>query len=186
MLFIATIIVIIGAVWLILRLWAIRKHNRILYTMYDYRREIMDLMRSDRIHDRVDKNDYRKLRRTLDNANLVIEDYERNQPSPVAFFKYIKQSGKQAFRADIRQSRLSLANNEEVKHQQKNLHRLLSWSVYYQTPAIFRNKSFLMFMLTLFGCKNNRKATAQPTTTYAEWVGTQVSNPRTKDFSAEL
>jgi len=186
MLILATIIVILGAIWLVTRLWAIRKHNRILYTMYNYRRDIMSLMRSDRIQENVDTNDYRKLRRTLDNANLVIEDFEKNEPSPVAFFQYIKHSGKQAFRADVRQSRLSLAENEEVKHQQKNLHRLLSWSVYYQTPAIFRNKSLVTFLLTAFGCQNNRKKKTQPPITYAEWVGTHVSSPLTKDFSAEI
>lgn len=184
MLIAATIIVIFGAVWLLMRLWAIHKHNRTLYTMYDYRREIMSLLRSDRIGASVDKNDYRKLRRTLDNTNLVIDDFEKNEPSPFAFFSYIKQSGKQAFRADIRQKRLSLAENEEVKHQQKNLHRLLSWSVYYQTPAIFRNKSLVTGLLTVFGCKNNRNT--PPKESYAEWVGTQVSQPLTKDFSAEI
>ena len=186
MLIIATIIVIIGAIGLVIRLWSIRKHNRILYTMYDYRRDIMDLMRSDRIETNVDKGDYRKLRRTLDNTNLVIDDFEKNKPSPIAFFKYIKHSGKQAFRADIRQQKLSLAENEEVKHQQNNLRRLLSWSVYYQTPALFRNKSLVTFLLTLFGCKNNRTTITQPKETYAEWIGTHVSNPLTKDFSAEL
>lgn len=184
MLLAATIIVIFGTVWLLLRLWAIHKHNHTLYTMYDYRRNIMELMRSDRMEENVNKNDYRKLRRTLDNANLVIDDFEKNEPSPLAFFQYIKQSGKQAFRADIRQQRLSLAENEEVKHHQKNLHRLLSWSVYYQTPAIFRNKSLVTFLLTIFGCKTSR--TTPPKESYAEWVGTQVSQPLTKDFSAEV
>lgn len=184
MLIAATIIVIFGAIWLLLRLLAIHKHNRTLYTMYDYRREIMNLMRSDRIGENVDIEDYKKLRRTLDNTNLIIDDFERNKPSTFAFFTYINQSGKHAFRADIRQQRLSMAENEEVKHQQKNLHRLLSWSVYYQTPMIFRNKPLVTFFLRVFGYKTNR--TTPPKQSYVEWVGIQVSQPVTKDFSAEL
>ena len=183
MLIIATIIVTLGAFWLLLQLWATYKHNRTLYTMYDYRREIMSLMRSDRIEQNIDKNDYRKLRRTLDNTNLVIEDFEKNRPSPWRFFNYIRHSGKQAFRADARQQRLPLADNEEVKHHQNNLRRLLSWSVYYQTPFIFRNKSLMTFLLTALGCKNK---STKPRETYAEWVGKHVSQPLTKDFSAEL
>ena len=184
MLIASLILVLIGAAWFVARLWAVRKHNRILYTMYDYRRDITSLMRSDRLESSIDRNDYRKLRRTLDNANLVIDDFEKNRPSLFDFVKYIKHSGKQAFRADVRQQRLSLAQNEEVKHHQKNLQRLLSWSVYYRTPMLFRNKSLLMFFLNLFGC--NRQKIATQKESYSEWMGRHVSEPLTKDFSAEL
>ena len=154
--------------------------------MYDYRREIMGLMRSDRLQQKVDQNDYRKLRRTLDNTNLVIEDFEKNKPSVFSFVRYIKHSGKQAFRADVRQSRLRLAKNEEVKGHQKNLKRLLSWSVYYRTPTFLRNKSLMTWLLVIFGCKKNTSSKVNTPLTYPEWVGQHVSNPLTKDFSAEI
>ena len=178
------ILVLIGGIWFVARLWTVRKHNRILYTMYDYRREITSLMRSDRMSTSIDRNDYRKLRRTLDNTNLVIEDFEKNEPAFFDFIQYIQQSGKQAFRADVRQQRLSLAQNEEVKHHQKNLQRLLSWSVYYRTPMLFRNKPLLTFFLNLFGCNRQKMATQKES--YSEWMGRHVSQPLTKDFSAEL
>ena len=80
----AIIIVILGAVWFAVRLWSIRKHDRVLHTMYDYRREIMSLMRTDRF-EQVETEDYLTLRKTLDNANLVSEDFEKTDPNVFSF-----------------------------------------------------------------------------------------------------
>lgn len=177
----AIIIVILGAVWFTVRLWSIRKHDRVLHTMYDYRREIMSLMRSDRFG-QVDSDDYRTLRKTLDNANLVIDDYEKTHPSALSFVHFLKSFWKKAYRADVQQRRQKLAQNEEIKHQQTNFRKLLSWSVYYNTPFLFRNPNILSAILSVFGC-TRKGAVLKKTETYAEWVTRNVSNPLAKDFS---
>lgn len=182
MLILAIIIVIFGALWFIARLWAIRKHDRVLHNMYDFRREVTGLMRSKRFG-QINATDYRKLRRTLDNANLVIEDYENTPASVFSFYHILKSFGKKAYRADVQQQRLDLANNEEIQHQQANLRKLLSWSVYYNTPFLFRNKNLLSVMLTVFGC-TRKGSVVKRSETYAEWVERNVSSPLSKDFSA--
>ena len=177
----AIIIVILGAVWFVVRLWSIRKHDRVLHTMYDYRREITGLMRSDRFS-QIDSDDYKTLRKTLDNANLVIDDFEKTNPSAWSFVYFLKSFGKKAYRADVQQSRQKLARNEEIQHQQNNFRKLLSWSVYYNTPIFFRNRNILSVILNVFGC-SRKGAVMKKSETYSEWVTRNVSNPLAKDFS---
>jgi benzoyl-CoA reductase/2-hydroxyglutaryl-CoA dehydratase subunit BcrC/BadD/HgdB len=141
----------------------------------------MSLMRSDRFG-QVDSDDYRTLRKTLDNANLVIDDYEKTHPSVLSFVHFLKSFWKKAYRADVQQRRQKLAQNEEIKHQQTNFRKLLSWSVYYNTPFLFRNPNILSAILSVFGC-TRKGAVLKKTETYAEWVTRNVSNPLAKDFS---
>lgn len=185
MLLLAIIAVIIGTTWFVAKLLAIRKHNQVLYAMYDFRREVTGLMRTERFKEKaISPQDYHKLRRTLDNANLVIDDFEKTAPDLYSFQYFLKSFGKKVYRADIRQKKLSLANNEEIKHQQNNLRKLFSWSVYHSTPLILRNKPLLSFLLQLFGC-TRKEPILKKSETYSEWVERNVSAPLARDFSAE-
>ncbi len=181
MLTLSIIIVILAALWFIARLWAIRKHDRVLHNMYDYRREVTGLMRSKRV-EQINESDYKKLRKTLDNANIVIEDYEKRGPSLFSFYHTLIGFGKKAYRADVQQQRQDLAQNEEVKHQQTNFRKLLSWSVYYNTPYFFRNKNLLSVFLSLFGC-SRKGSVLKKSETYSDWLERNVSSPLSKDFS---
>lgn len=181
MLVFAIVIILVGSIWFVLHLLAIRKYDRIRFAMYDYRREIMDLMRSNRI-ERLEVEDYRALRKTLERTNLVIEDFEKTRPNVFAFVEVLKRFGKRAYRADVLQERQKPAQNDEVKHQQSNFRKLLSWSVYYPMPFFFRNRNVLTCLMTLFGCRN-KSPHAPKGGTYSDWLSRNVSNPLARDFS---
>jgi len=181
-----TLICIVLAVYLILRLVAVRRHDRVLEAMYAYRRALMDLLRSERVYERkISRSEYLLLRKTLENANLLIDDFEKRRPSPFGFFWPVLHYGKRAFRTDVRQERQEPALNEEVRHHQEALRRLVSWSVHYLTPAPLRWGGALRFLLWF-----DRNHLAAPTRlqreSYAEWLIRQVRRPLTKDFPREL
>ncbi len=181
-----TLICIVLALYLILRLVAVRRHDRVLEAMYAYRHALMALLRSERIYERkIDREDYLLLRKTLENANLLIDDFDKRRPSPFGFLWPVFHYGKRAFRTDARQARQAPAANEEVRHHQEALRRLVSWSVYFLIPGPLRWSGALRLLLW-FDRNHSAANPRMQRETYADWLIRQVRHPLTKNFPREL
>lgn len=135
MLTISLVFVIIGGVFLAERLRAIQKHSKSRLAFIQYQREVMTLLRDENLQ--LSSSEYKKVRKILSANSSLLEIYSCQRPSVFHtrfLFGFLNGIfAKKAYEYDKIVHSLK-PKDERVIALQVKLNKLITWTVFYNTP----------------------------------------------------